>query len=140
MITDSLRGTAFNTLTANDQISHATWTGNRHTPMRKERFTYDKNLNIIRRQTWVNEVLESEAHQQQQRGRVSTREYKAGGTAPTVSIRIPANPKKDTSSGWSTLTTSPGNTMLTAVWWRSWLIKAVTAPSSGATAGMRKAS
>ncbi|MGO0338005.1 hypothetical protein [Escherichia coli] len=26
-IADSLRGSMFNTITANDQISHATWTG-----------------------------------------------------------------------------------------------------------------
>ncbi|HEY4436792.1 MAG TPA: PAAR-like domain-containing protein [Lelliottia sp.] len=75
MITDSLRGTAFNTLTANDQISHATWTGNRHVPMREERFTYDKNLNLTRRQTWVNEVLESETHLQQRHGRVTSSEH-----------------------------------------------------------------
>lgn len=77
MTADSLRGTAVHTLTANDQISHATWTGSGSTPMREERFSYDKNLNITRRQTWMNEVLESEAHQLQQHGRVTTREYKS---------------------------------------------------------------
>ena len=41
-----------------------------------ERFTYDKNLNITRRQTWVNEVLESETHQQLRHGRVVSREHK----------------------------------------------------------------
>ncbi|MDK9354892.1 DUF4150 domain-containing protein [Lelliottia sp. V106_10] len=76
MITDSLRGTAFNTLTANDQISHATWTGNRHIPMSEERFTYDKNLNITRCQTWINEVLESETHLQQRHGRVTSSEHR----------------------------------------------------------------
>ncbi len=45
--------------------------------MREERFTYDKNLNLTCRQTWLNEVLESEAHQQQQHGRVVTREHQA---------------------------------------------------------------
>jgi RHS repeat-associated protein len=45
--------------------------------MREERFTYDKNLNIARRQTWINEVMESEAHQQQRHGRVTLREHKA---------------------------------------------------------------
>lgn len=39
--------------------------------MREERFTYDSNLNITRRQTWVNEVMESEAYQHQQHGRVT---------------------------------------------------------------------
>ncbi|OAT33421.1 hypothetical protein M976_00168 [Buttiauxella ferragutiae ATCC 51602] len=77
MIADSLRGTAVHTLTANDQISHATWTGNSSVPMREERFTYDQNLNITRRQTWVNDVMESEAYQQQQHGRVASREHKA---------------------------------------------------------------
>lgn len=77
MIADSLRGTAVHSLTANDQISHATWTGSQSVPMREERFTYDKNLNIARRQTWINEVMESEAHQQQRHGRVTLREHKA---------------------------------------------------------------
>ena len=76
MISDSLRGSAFNSVTANDQISHATWTGSGPLPMCEERFTYDKNLNITRRQTWVNEVLESETHQQQQQGRVVYSEHK----------------------------------------------------------------
>ncbi|MGL0764654.1 hypothetical protein ACJO73_24670, partial [Citrobacter freundii] len=76
MIADSHRGTMVNSLTANDQINHATWTGSGSTPMREERFTYDKNLNISRRQTWVNEVMDSEAFQQQQHGRVITRGYK----------------------------------------------------------------
>lgn len=76
MISDSLRGSAFNSVTANDQISHATWTGSGPVPMCEERFTYDKNLNITRRQTRVNEVLESETHQQQQQGRVVYREHK----------------------------------------------------------------
>ncbi|MGF6423094.1 hypothetical protein ABIE11_002600 [Lelliottia sp. 489] len=53
MIADSLRDTAVHSLTANDQISHATWTGSQSVPMREERFTYDKNLNIARRQTWI---------------------------------------------------------------------------------------
>lgn len=74
MIADSLRGTAVHTLTANDQISHATWTGNSSVPMREERFTYDQNLNITRRQTWVNDVMESEAYQQQQHGQVASRD------------------------------------------------------------------
>ena len=76
MISDLLRGSAFNSVTANDQISHATWTGSGPAPMCEERFTYDKNLNITRRQTWVNEVLESESHQQQQQGRVVYSEHK----------------------------------------------------------------
>ncbi|MCR3681245.1 PAAR-like domain-containing protein [Citrobacter freundii] len=76
MIADSHRGTMVNSLTANDQINHATWTGSGSTPMREERFSYDKNLNISRRQTWVNEVMDSEAFQQQQHGRVITRGYK----------------------------------------------------------------
>ncbi|WET42269.1 hypothetical protein [Citrobacter enshiensis] len=76
MIADSLRGTMFNSITANDQISHATWTGSGNVPMCEERFSYDKNLNITRRQTWVNEVLDSESHQQQQHGRVVSREHK----------------------------------------------------------------
>ena len=76
MISDSLRGTMVNSMTANDQISHATWTGSGNTQMREERFTYDSNLNITRRQTWVNEVLESETHQQQQHGRVVSRGHK----------------------------------------------------------------
>ncbi|HGY4722036.1 TPA: hypothetical protein ACNV1G_003253 [Citrobacter amalonaticus] len=71
MISDSLRGTMVNSMTANDQISHATWTGSGSTLMREERFTYDSNLNISRRQTWVNEVMESEAYQHQQHGRVT---------------------------------------------------------------------
>jgi RHS repeat-associated protein len=45
--------------------------------MREERFTYDQNLNITRRQTWVNDVMESEAYQQQQHSRVASREHKA---------------------------------------------------------------
>lgn len=77
MIADSLRGTMVNSLTANNQISHATWTGCRDIPMREERFTYDKNLNIARRQTWVNEVMESETYQRQLHGRVTSREDKA---------------------------------------------------------------
>lgn len=77
MISDSLRGTMVNSVTANDQISHATWTGSGSTLMSEERFTYDSNLNITRRQTWVNEVLESETHQQQQHGRVISRGHKA---------------------------------------------------------------
>ncbi|EDQ7230752.1 RHS repeat protein, partial [Salmonella enterica subsp. enterica] len=77
MISDSLRGTMVNSPTENDQINHATWTGNSSTLMREERFTYDKNLNITRRQTWVNGVLESEAHQRQEHGRVVSKEYKA---------------------------------------------------------------
>ena len=76
MIADSHRGTMVNSLTANDQINHATWTGSSQVPMCEERFTYDQNLNITRRQTWVNEVMESEAHQPQQHGRVTSREYK----------------------------------------------------------------
>jgi RHS repeat-associated protein len=76
MISDTLRGTMVNSVTANDQISHATWTGSSNMPMSEERFLYDKNLNITRRQTWVNEVLESETHQQQQHGRVASREHK----------------------------------------------------------------
>ncbi|SFA86946.1 RHS repeat-associated core domain-containing protein [Citrobacter amalonaticus] len=76
MISDSQRGTMVNSMTANDQISHATWTGSGSTLMREERFTYDSNLNITRRQTWVNEVMESEAYQHQQHGRVTSREYK----------------------------------------------------------------
>ncbi|MCX8995484.1 hypothetical protein NLN85_23875, partial [Citrobacter portucalensis] len=39
MISDSLRGTMVNSMTANDQISHATWTGSGNTQMREERFT-----------------------------------------------------------------------------------------------------
>jgi hypothetical protein len=57
MIADSLRGTAVHSLTANDQISHATWTGSQCMPMREERFTYDQNLNITRRQTWKTAIL-----------------------------------------------------------------------------------
>lgn len=76
MIADSHRGTMVNSLTANDQINHATWTGSSQVAMCEERFTYDQNLNIARRQTWVNEVMESEAHQRQQHGRVTSREYK----------------------------------------------------------------
>lgn len=76
MISDSLRGTMVNSLTANDQVSHATWTGSSNIPMQEERFTYDQNLNISRRQTWMNEVMESEAHQRQLHGRVTSREYK----------------------------------------------------------------
>ncbi|HAT7515580.1 TPA: DUF4150 domain-containing protein [Kluyvera ascorbata] len=76
MIADSHRGTMVNSLTANDQINHATWTGCSQVAMCEERFTYDQNLNIARRQTWVNEVMESEAHQRQQHGRVTSREYK----------------------------------------------------------------
>lgn len=76
MIADSRRGTMVNSLTANDQINHATWTGSSQVAMCEERFTYDQNLNIARRQTWVNEVMESEAHQRQQHGRVTSREYK----------------------------------------------------------------
>ncbi|MCX9019863.1 hypothetical protein NLN96_23080, partial [Citrobacter portucalensis] len=60
MISDSLRGTMVNSVTANDQVSHATWTGSSSVPMCEERFTYDRNLSISRRQTWVNEVMESE--------------------------------------------------------------------------------
>ncbi|WP_253377869.1 glycohydrolase toxin TNT-related protein [unidentified bacterial endosymbiont] len=77
MIADSLRGTMVNSLTANDQVSHATWTGSSSVPMCEERFTYDNNLNIARRQSWVNEVMESETHQRQLHGRVTSREYKA---------------------------------------------------------------
>ncbi|ENZ8042438.1 RHS repeat domain-containing protein [Escherichia coli] len=66
----------FNTITANDQISHATWTGDSSQfPLCEELFTYDKNLNITRRQIRVNNVLESETHQQQQHGRVVSREH-----------------------------------------------------------------
>ncbi|HCD5628196.1 TPA: hypothetical protein NBZ45_004863, partial [Escherichia coli] len=46
MISDTLRGTMVNSVTANDQISHATWTGSSNMPMSEERFLYDKNLNI----------------------------------------------------------------------------------------------
>ncbi|MEW2746292.1 hypothetical protein AB1A32_23120, partial [Escherichia coli] len=75
-IADSLRGSMFNTITANDQISHATWTGDSSQfPLCEELFTYDKNLNITRRQTRVNNVLESETHQQQQHGRVISSEH-----------------------------------------------------------------
>ncbi|WP_042293139.1 RHS repeat domain-containing protein, partial [Citrobacter sedlakii] len=77
MIADSLRGTMVNSLTANGQISHVTRTGGSDIPMREERFTYDRNLNITRRQTRVNEVTESETHQRQRHGRVTSREYKA---------------------------------------------------------------
>ncbi|WP_275540918.1 RHS repeat domain-containing protein, partial [Citrobacter europaeus] len=77
MISDSLRGTMVNSVTANDQVSHATWTGSSDIPMREERFTYDRNLSISRRQTWVNEVMESETHQRQLHGRVTSREDKA---------------------------------------------------------------
>ncbi|EBS7635149.1 DUF4150 domain-containing protein [Salmonella enterica] len=76
MVSDSLRGSMFNSVTKNDQIDWSTWTGSGNVPMCEERFSYDKNLNITRRQTWVNEVLESEAHQQQQHGRVVSREHK----------------------------------------------------------------
>ncbi|HAY4505312.1 TPA: hypothetical protein JZ923_004455, partial [Escherichia coli] len=75
-IADSLRGSMFNTITANDQISHATWTGDSSQfPLCEELFTYDKNLNITRRQTRVNEVLESETHQQNRHGRVISSEH-----------------------------------------------------------------
>ncbi|RZN46095.1 RHS repeat-associated core domain-containing protein, partial [Escherichia sp. E13S3] len=75
-IADSLRGSMFNTITANDQISHATWTGDSSQfPLCEELFTYDKNLNITRRQTRVNEVLESETHQQNLHGRVVSSEH-----------------------------------------------------------------
>ncbi|HAV1239852.1 TPA: hypothetical protein JGU28_004658, partial [Salmonella enterica] len=77
MVSDSLRGSMFNSVTKNDQIDWSTWTGSGNVPMCEERFSYDKNLNITRRQTWINDVLESEAHQQQQHGRVTSREYKA---------------------------------------------------------------
>lgn len=77
MTVDSHRGTMVNSLTANNQINHATWTGSRDMPMREERFTYDKNLNLTRRQTWVNEVMESEACQQQRQGRVVSRAHRA---------------------------------------------------------------
>ncbi|WP_446326606.1 PAAR-like domain-containing protein [Citrobacter sedlakii] len=77
MIADSQRGTMVNSLTANGQISHVTRTGGSDIPMREERFTYDRNLNITRRQTRVNEVTESETHQRQRHGRVTSREYKA---------------------------------------------------------------
>ncbi|MES0334711.1 hypothetical protein KDV83_25450, partial [Citrobacter sedlakii] len=50
MIAVSLRGTMVNSLTANGQISHVTRTGGSDIPMREERFTYDRNLNITRRQ------------------------------------------------------------------------------------------
>ncbi|WP_032940791.1 hypothetical protein [Citrobacter youngae] len=63
-------------MTANDQIHQAAWADSGNALMQEEHFTYDKNLNITRRQTWVNSVLESEAHQQQQHGRVISREYK----------------------------------------------------------------
>lgn len=76
MISDSLRGTMVNSVTANDQVSHAAWTGSSSVPMCEERFTYDNNLNIAHCQTWVNEVLESEAHQCQLHGRVTSRECK----------------------------------------------------------------
>ena len=76
MIADSLRGTMVNSLTTNNQISHATWTGGGSVPMCEERFTYDQNLNISRRQTWVNEVMESETHQRQVHGRVMARGHK----------------------------------------------------------------
>ncbi|HCB3588297.1 PAAR-like domain-containing protein [Citrobacter koseri] len=76
MIADSHRGTMVNSLTENDQVSHATWTGSSNIPMREERFSYDKSLNISRCQTWMNEVMESEAHQRQLHGRVTSREYK----------------------------------------------------------------
>ena len=75
MLTDSLRGTMVNSLTANDQISHATWTGST-LPVREERFTYDKNLNVAGRQTWLNAVMESEAHQRQTHGRVTSHHHK----------------------------------------------------------------
>ncbi|HAY4505313.1 TPA: hypothetical protein JZ923_004456, partial [Escherichia coli] len=59
-----------------DQISHATWTGDASQfPLYEELFTYDKNLNITRRQTRVNEVLESETHQQNRHGRVISSEH-----------------------------------------------------------------
>ncbi|MCE9992694.1 hypothetical protein LZ633_11905 [Enterobacter asburiae] len=75
MLTDSLRGTMVNSLTLNDQISHATWTGST-LPVREERFTYDKNLNVAGRQTWLNAVMESEAHQRQTHGRVTSHHCK----------------------------------------------------------------
>ncbi|EKJ3309008.1 TPA: RHS repeat protein [Escherichia coli] len=75
-IADSLRGSMFNTITANDQISHATWTGDSgQFPLCEELFTYDKNLNITRRQTCINEVPESETHQQNRHGRVISSEH-----------------------------------------------------------------
>ncbi|HCQ0477227.1 TPA: DUF4150 domain-containing protein [Escherichia coli] len=75
-IADSLRGSMFNTITANDQISHATWTGDSSQfPLCEELFTYDKNLNITRRQTRVNDILESETHQQNRHGRVISSEH-----------------------------------------------------------------
>nr|WP_318365426.1 RHS repeat-associated core domain-containing protein [Enterobacter sp.] len=76
MISDSHRGTMVSSLTANDQIHHATWTGSGSTPVREERFVYDRNLNITRRQTWTNGVMDSEAFQQQTHGRVTAGEYK----------------------------------------------------------------
>ena len=76
MIADSHRGTMVNSVTPNDQIYHATWTGSKNVPMREERFDYDKNLNIAHRQTWVDEVMDSEAFQQQAHGRVIARGYK----------------------------------------------------------------
>lgn len=76
MISDSLRGTMVNSVTANDQINWSTWTSGSKAPMCEERFSYDKNLNLTHRQTWVSEVLESETHQQQQHGRVVSRGHK----------------------------------------------------------------
>ncbi|MCE9992692.1 hypothetical protein LZ633_11895, partial [Enterobacter asburiae] len=38
--------------------------------------TYDKNLNVAGRQTWLNAVMESEAHQRQTHGRVTSHQYK----------------------------------------------------------------
>ncbi|ENA0608834.1 DUF4150 domain-containing protein [Enterobacter bugandensis] len=77
MLSDSYRGTMVNSLTANDQISHATWTSTASLLMCEERFSYDRSLNITRRQTWVNEVMDSETRQQQRHGRVVCAEHTA---------------------------------------------------------------
>jgi RHS repeat-associated protein len=75
MTADSHRGMRVNSLTANDQINHSTWTSSNR-PVQEERFTYDSNLNIARRQTWFNGVMESESRQCQRHGRVVSCEDK----------------------------------------------------------------
>lgn len=108
MLSESQRGTMVNSLTASDQMSHATWTGSGTVPLSEEHFTYDKNLNITRRQTWVNQVMDSEAHQQQQHGRVISREYKAWRHTPS---RINPETGKPEEGKFVRVVNAPGSTM-----------------------------
>ncbi|WP_284526615.1 hypothetical protein [Shigella flexneri] len=88
----------------------------------------------------MNEVLESETHQQQQHGRVASRGHKEWRHS---THRINPDTGKPEEGKFVRVVNAhgiTGSTILTVVWWRSWSIKVAIALSSGVTNGIHAAS